>query len=56
MGGITDSLDTSLGRLWDIVKNRKAWHVAVHGGRKELDTTEQLNNGIVALNNINSFS
>ena len=30
----------------DIVKKRKAWHVAVHGGHKELDMTEQLNNGI----------
>ena len=40
LDGITDLMDMS--KLWEIVKNREAWHAAVHGGRKESDVTEQL--------------
>ena len=31
LDSITDSMDTNLSKLWEIVKNRTVWHVAVHG-------------------------
>ena len=34
VGGITDSVDMSLSKLWEIVKNREAWRAAVHGVTK----------------------
>ena len=37
LDGITDSMDMNLSKVREILKDRKAWHAAVHGVGKELD-------------------
>ena len=34
LNGLTDSMDMNLSKLWEIVKDREAWHAAVHGVTK----------------------
>ena len=56
LNSITDSVDMNLSKVWEIVKNREAWHATIHEMAKSchnLVTEQQRNSSLPTLYKIN---